>query len=227
MKLLFAPLRDCLRLVLKLPCPICQRPTDRPTCPDCERQLHHCQFPRSVQRQPALFAWGGYQGALKRAIAALKYDNHPELARPLGHWMGTAWLASHPSTSPIIVPIPMHPKKQRQRGFNQAELLAEAFCEQTGLTLATHGLERMRETTAQFTLASAQARTENVKDAFCLGRSFQRKAPTPPVWLLDDIYTTGATMESAAQTLRRQGIRVGGVIVLAQAGDSSSVMDQS
>lgn len=207
-------------LLLQAQCPLCQRSTANPFCPDCQRQIQQCQFSqpeRTQQEYLSTFAWGHYSGALRRTIAAFKYENKPHLSRPLGHWLADAWL-SHPDRSKpcVVIPIPMHPDKQRQRGFNQAVLLAEHFCEQTQLPLQKEGLERSRETVAQFQL-SVSEREQNLADAFSLGTAFRKRPPTAPVLLLDDIYTTGATACSAAQTLRRHGIRVQGLIVLARA----------
>jgi ComF family protein len=168
---------------------------------------------------PPIFAYGRYAGSLKQAIAALKYDHNPHLAHPLGRWMAQAWLASpqsHTPTVPIVVPVPMHPDKQKQRGFNQATLLAESFCAFARLPLKQNGLERSRETAAQFQL-SAAAREQNLADAFSLSDRWLKQPPTGPLLLLDDIYTTGATARSIIQTLRRHGIRVSGLVVLAQA----------
>jgi ComF family protein len=145
----------------------------------------------------------------------LKYENNPQLARPMGHWMAQAWLATNPKPDAIILPIPMHSSKQQKRGFNQAELLAESFCDYTRLPLELAGLERSRETTAQFGLTAAD-RAQNLAGAFTLGKSFLKQRPTQSVLLLDDIYTTGATVKSAIVTLRQHGIRVQGVIVLAK-----------
>jgi ComF family protein len=185
--------------------------------------LQQCQLPCSYQ-QAALptIAWGEYSGALKRAIASLKYNNHPELARPLGQWLAQSWLSAQLpiKKSVIVVPIPMHPDKIAQRGFNQAELIAQSFCEATGLPLKRHGLARIQATEAQFKL-SPQAREQNLAGAFALGKDFLRQRPTETVLLLDDIYTTGATVRSAAQVLRRQQISVWGVGAVAIAGRRS------
>jgi ComF family protein len=113
-----------------------------------------------------------------------------------------------------VVPIPLHPTKLQQRGYNQAELIAQSFCEITGYKQQLFGLERVQATEAQFGL-SAQEREQNLADAFAIGKSFHKQLPTSPVLLLDDIYTTGSTVSSAAQTLRRQGIRVYGVVAIA------------
>jgi len=223
MKRVWWQFREMLNLVFQVVCPLCQRGTAQAICQDCQKQIQRCQLAKPDQLQigrPPVFAWGQYGGTLKQAIAALKYNNHPELAYPLAHWMGTAWLQAVPtSASPaIVVPIPMYAEKQRQRGFNQADLLAEGFCQITRLPLEVRGLERIQETKAQFTLASAMEREQNLEQAFRLGNPFLQRPPSRPVLLLDDIYTTGATVRSAIQTLRRHGIRVEGIVVLARAG---------
>ena len=209
-----------LDLLLQAQCPLCQRMTTATFCRACQRQVQQCQFSSAdwlQQEQLPVFAWGRYSGALRRTIAAFKYENKPHLARPLAHWMALTWVQTTKLTTPFtVVPIPMHPAKQRERGFNQADLLAEHFCEQTRLPLQKQGLSRSRETTAQFQL-SAGDRAQNLSDAFSLGDAFRKRPPTTPILLLDDIYTTGATARSAAQTLRRHGIRVQGLIVLARA----------
>ncbi|MBW4471904.1 MAG: ComF family protein [Stenomitos rutilans HA7619-LM2] len=207
-------------LLLQAQCPLCQRFTAKTFCPNCQRQIQQCRFshPEWMQQEHLpIFAWGRYSGALRRTIAVFKYENKPHLARPLGHWLADAWLSlPDRARSFTVVPIPMHSEKRQQRGFNQADLLAEHFCEQTRLPLQKLGLERSRETTAQFQL-SAGDRERNLADAFSLGPAFRKRPPTKAVLLLDDIYTTGATARSAAQTLHRHGIRVQGLIVLARA----------
>ena len=213
-------LEGLLDLLLQAQCPLCQRTTTAIFCQDCQRQVQRCHIPNPTwtqQEQLPVFAWGHYSGALRRTIAALKYENRPQLSRPLAQWLAHAWLAAtKPSTTFTVVPIPMHPAKRQQRGFNQADLLAEHFCEQTQLPLQKQGLSRSRETTAQFQL-SAGDREQNLADAFSLGDAFRKRHPTGVVLLLDDIYTTGATARSAAQILRRHGIRVQGLVVVARA----------
>ncbi|WOB43850.1 ComF family protein [Thermoleptolyngbya oregonensis NK1-22] len=214
-------LQPLLNLVLQPCCPMCGRTDGRspapPLCIDCDRRLTHCQMPQpTTEWRPPLpvFSWGKYQGTLKQAIATLKYNHHPELARPLGHAMGRAWLHSvHGKTPLIVVPIPMHADKQKQRGFNQAELLATSFCQVTRLPLERRGLVRVRATTPQFGL-SVEERSQNVAGAFQVGPAFGR-SPRRPVLLLDDIYTTGATARNAAACLEARGIRVYGLVALA------------
>jgi ComF family protein len=211
-------LNKLLGLFLESPCPLCQRSHAQSLCLSCQRQVQRCRcdsMDAGQVGQLPIFAWGQYGGALKRAIAALKYEGNPHLAEILGTWMAESWRSVSPFTSGIIVPIPMHPSKKRQRGFNQAELLANHFCHIAQLPIAVTGLNRDRATEAQFKLSSAE-REQNLSEAFSVGKPFLQKPPSRPVWLLDDIYTTGATALSAAETLKQQGIRVQGIIVLAR-----------
>ncbi|XZO02346.1 MAG: ComF family protein [Microcoleus sp.] len=211
--------KSFLNLFLKSNCPLCQRPATSDLCPYCRQQLHGCRLadPGAFwDSQKAVFVWGEYGGALKRAIAALKYNDRPELAKPLGYWMAEAWL-NFPELAIdnlTVVPIPLHKEKLKQRGFNQAELLAESFCELTGLPLQRHGLERIKYTEALFQLSIAQRQAE-MKDALILGKDFRRRLPGDRVLLVDDIYTSGTTVRSAIQVLKQSGISVYGTVALA------------
>lgn len=213
-----------LSLFLQSNCPICQRQTPEVLCLYCQRQLQRCQLDSAKQLwqgELPVFAWGNYGGAVKRSLAVLKYDNKPQIAQPLGKWLGQAWLnCDLGGTQKLtVVPIPLHANKQRQRGYNQAELLAESFCQITRLPLQRHGLARVRETEAQFT-KKATEREKNLNSAFALGKNWQKSLPAAPVLLLDDIYTTGATARSAAEVLRRQGITVYGLVAIAASGQT-------
>lgn len=213
-------LHPLLDLFLRPNCPLCDRPvTTDELCTSCQRRLKECQQrnPYREWRSPLpVFAWGTYSGTLKRAIAALKYENTPQLARPLGYAMAEAWQPQKLSQKrPIVVPIPMHPAKQRQRGFNQAERLAEHFCQMTRLPLQAQGLQRVRNTQALFEL-NPQQRQQTLKNAIALGKPFQRRPPQHPVLLFDDIYTTGSTVREAIRILHQHRIAVCGVAVLAR-----------
>ncbi len=209
-----------LSFFLESNCPLCDRPTEKVICVHCEEQLQQCRLHNPCQfgqQELPLFAWGSYDSTLSRAIKTLKYQNQPQLAEPMGQWLGEAWLNSdlgHKSGRLIVIPIPSHPRKLAERGFNQAELIGRSFCQFTGFSLQTSGLVRVKETEAMFGL-NAKQREKNIADAFSLGKSFQRQTPPLPVLLLDDIYTTGATIKAAAQTLRSNGIKVAGAIALA------------
>jgi len=211
-------IKDLLSLFLQSNCPLCQRQTSEEFCQYCLKQLHSCHLAKPDSRWQEsipIFAWGKYSGSLKRAIAAMKYENHPQIARPLGQWLGEAWLNSLSTDRRlIVVPIPLHPTKQKKRGYNQAALIAESFCQTTGLKLKQNGLARIQETEAQFGLSALQ-REKNLAKAFALGKEFHSRPPDVPVLLIDDIYTTGATAKSAVEVLHQSGIAVEGIAAIA------------
>lgn len=211
-------LKGILNLFFQPNCALCDRPSQGILCPSCNKQLHQSQFSNLHQLRPGkppVFIWGSYGGVLKRAIAAMKYEDCPELARPLGHALAEAWINSPLAARGAIavVPIPMHPEKQKQRGFNQAELLAKHFCDLTRYPLAATGLERIRETEALYAL-SREERQKTLAQAMDLGKAFRRKKPSRVV-LLDDIYTTGATCREAMRVLQNHGIKVYGIVAIA------------
>ena len=218
--------KSFLNLFLKSNCPLCQRPAAEEFCPYCHKQLQRCKLTdpgRSWDSETSIFVWGEYSGALKRAIAAFKYENNPQLGKPLGGWLAEAWLNSPELAidNLTVVPIPLNREKLKQRGFNQAELLAESFCELTGLPLRRHGLERIKDTKPLFELSLPERQAE-MKDALILGKDFRRRLPRDPlrglrqrVLLVDDIYTSGTTVKSAIKILKQSGISVYGTVALA------------
>jgi ComF family protein len=238
--------RPLLNLVVQSPCPLCQRPAPGILCVDCDRQLQGERLAQQVtaavslspgpqpRRTPPprptlvksarfapasvpVLAWGGYGGTLRQAIATCKYHNHPELAQLLGQYLAQAWKASalarqHPQ--PLVIPVPLHPLKQQQRGFNQAELIAQSFCRQTGLRLRPHSIRRTHNTQPLFEL-SPQEREIHLQNAFSLDPKLQIRPPQS-VLLVDDIYTTGATLRAIQGILRQHQIRLWGLAVVAR-----------
>ncbi|VXD20287.1 ComF family protein [Planktothrix paucivesiculata] len=210
-------MKAILSLFLKPNCLLCNRPAKTELCDYCERQLLRCRFPPGAKfaSEVPLCVWGQYKDVLKRAIAALKYNNHTQLAKPLGYGLAETWLLTPGSISPVtVVPIPLHPDKLKKRGFNQAELLAKSFCQFTGLSLSAHGLERIKQTEALHELSPDQ-RLKEMQNVFNLGRDFRRRPPRGSVLILDDIYTTGATVKSAISELEKSGISVAGIVAIA------------
>jgi ComF family protein len=156
-----------------------------------------CQQDRPcVSRARAI---GVYDGALRAIVHALKYDARRSLAAPLGALMrarGDAVLRD----AAYVVPVPLHPSRRRERGFNQARDLAGHL----GLPVV-EALARVHRTTPQAQL-SAAGRRENVRDAFRTTRLVRRLIGATVV-LVDDVSTTGATLDACAQTLKDAGIR--------------------
>ena len=210
-------------------CPLCKRPTSSILCKDCDRQINACQSPEFLQSDDPisldipLYSWGIYDGALKRAIAACKYENHPEIMEAIAVKIADTWKRSPnirlfnqiPKIS--VIPIPLHENKLKSRGFNQAETLARRFCEITRLQCHPHLLQRVKDTKAQMQTKSKKEREENLSKAFTVKLSPNLRASnTQSVILFDDIYTTGATIREAIATLAISHISVRGVIVLAR-----------
>ncbi|PSF38693.1 ComF family protein [Aphanothece hegewaldii CCALA 016] len=208
-------LKSFLSLFLQQNCPLCDRSTEEEICQDCLRQLKSQQIKNTAQfwyGELPLFVWGNYEGKLKQAIAALKYNRHPELGEVMGQWLGEAWLKSSLEKKQkfSVIPIPMHQQKLKERGFNQAELMAKGFCKTTGYNLQSHGLIRIRETQAMYSLKPKE-REENVKNAFNIGKLNQTNTP---VLLIDDIYTTGTTAKEVAKCLNSHHVNVVGIATL-------------
>ena len=164
-----------LSLFLASPCPLCQRSSPAALCPSCRRQVRQCQT--STPCEPSavgltVVSWGRYEGSLRQAISSLKYSGHADIAQFLGNELGQTWRdhapKPKPSAGPVaIVPIPLHATKLQQRGFNQADLLAQWFCRLTHLPLYSHGLIRIQATRAQHSL-SRSARHQNLAQAFAI-----------------------------------------------------------
>jgi ComF family protein len=211
-----------LNLFLKSNCPLCDRTADNILCRYCQQQLQDSRLTapdRYWHEDFPLFAWGKYEGAVKRSIGKLKYDGHREIADLYGEWLAHSWQQAKSNTilpKLIVVPIPLHAEKIATRGFNQAELIAQSFCQTTGYKLDL-SLQRTRSTVAQFGL-SKSARQENVAGAFAIDPR-SKLQPGATVLLIDDIYTTGATVRSAADVLSAKQIKVCGVAVVATGKD--------
>lgn len=219
--------KQLLSVFLESHCEFCQRPTSDVLCEYCWQKLASNQLRQSDRLQlyqtQAIFSWGLYDGQLKRAIALAKYEGKPEMAQVLGTLLGQVWQESKQSklikfpSQVTVVPIPLHSKKQRERGFNQAEVMARSFCQITGYKLNTQALIRVKETEAMFNLENLAARAKNIQGALQVGE----KLPQYPVLLLDDIHTTGTTVQESIKVLQQKQIEVIGVAVAAKAGLTS------
>lgn len=217
-------LKQLLAVFLEFPCAFCRRKASDTFCQYCWAQLSSCQLSDHerlrLQQNKSVFAWGRYDGQLKRAIALMKYERKPEIGNVIGQLLGQAWLASHVTQQKFtVIPIPLHRQKIKTRGFNQAEVIAQSFCQLTGYKLNTQALVRTRNTKAMYDLKSLAQRANNLQGAFCLGH----KIPQSPVLLIDDIYTTGTTVAEAVKVLQRKQIKVKGVVVAAKAGTTNAI----
>lgn len=191
------------------PCAACARPLPNPldgaVCEQCWAAIKTgaplTEHPRGHAVEWAC-AVDHYDGRLRDIIHALKYERRRSIAKPLGRLMrerGQALLLG----ADLVVPVPLHPRRERGRGFNQADDLAR----QLGLPVAAL-LRRVRDTTSQIELP-ADARHQNVRDAFAIadGPAKAGRHMATVVVLVDDVSTTGATLEACARVLKRGGVR--------------------
>ncbi len=223
-------LKGLVSIFLDFPCSLCHRPTSKILCDYCEEQLKACQLNNSQHLKRSynasasgishipIFVWGKYDGSLKQAIAKMKYNRVSDLGLILGKWLGETWGGSVlelNSSEIMVVPIPLYPEKLKQRGFNQAQKIAEGFCSVTGYDLKSKVLRRVKQGQAMFNLNPTQ-RKINITNAFAVGKIPQSKGKkTKSVLLIDDVYTTGATVQEAAKVLEQKGIKVVGAAIVA------------
>jgi ComF family protein len=145
------------------------------------------------------YSFGSYEGPLQQLIHLFKYAKVESLAGPLGRLLMQALPLD--SNFDLIMAMPLHWRKRWERGFNQAELLAEPVARRYGMRLATN-LRRARYTKSQAGL-SEPARRENLRGSFRVHRPEQLAGKR--VLVIDDVFTTGATLRAAAAVLKSAG----------------------
>jgi ComF family protein len=142
-----------------------------------------------------------FDGVIRRAIHELKYRNLRGLA-PLMAGLLYDYLVENPLPADILVPVPLHRKRQRDRGYNQSALLAKELGRRSGLPVTVNGLVRHRYAVPQARSAGLSERHKNVAGAFtCPDERFQGKR----VLLVDDVSTSGATLNACAGALKTAG----------------------
>ena len=175
-------------------CPKCGRPqASGILCPDCAGWQAAIDGIRSPFR---------FEGAMREAIHRLKYQNLRALAVPLASML-QEYLNSSPLDVDVLMPVPLHRKRLRERGYNQARLLAQELGRLINIAVADDVLVRRRHTPPQARTTTVQERRLNIADAFaCLdGRMRGRK-----VLLLDDVATSGVTLDACARVLKANGV---------------------
>jgi len=197
----------CWHSILPLTPPLCDRCGDPlPAWRDISVPLATCaRCRRGAQDVDRGRAIGGYDGALRAIIHALKYEGRRSLARPLAELMRSRG-AEMLRDADCVVPVPLHWSRRRQRGFNQASDLARHL----GLP-AVRLLRRTRPTATQTGLSAAR-RHGNVRGAFALTRGREGLVGQDGlqgliVVLVDDVSTTGATLNACARVLKQAGVR--------------------
>lgn len=211
-------------LLLPACCAGCGRPADDPLCPRCRAGLARtptdacrgCQARPSVSGASRCAACLATTSALDACLAACWFEGvaadwirdykYARGAVGLGRarMAALAWELARraPGQRPDrVIPVPLHASRLRSRGFNPAGGLARSLARECGLPCSPAALRRLHATSSQTRLGRRE-RARNLRGAF------RARAPVPPrVWLIDDVVTTGATLEAAAQALRRAGAR--------------------
>ena len=143
------------------------------------------------------------RGIVRKLVHEFKYSSQLHLRRPIAEWLSETLddPRLHGRRFDMVVPVPLHPARKRERGFNQAEALAELFCARAGLPMMT-ALERIRYTTTQTAFDRAE-RMENLRDAFRLRAKTNVQGLR--VLLIDDVLTTGSTLSECARVLKLAG----------------------
>ena len=194
--------RGLLDLLYPPRCVICREPVPERFCGTCRATIVPAEPPLSSRSALEGRACAGvYDGPLRDAVLMLKYHDRRGLARDLGGLLAARLEMHRREWEPDgLVPVPIHFRRRRERGYNQSELLAASVGELCGLPVR-EALERVRDTPPQVGL-DRNRRRENVRDAFalCAGAAPGRR----PI-LIDDVQTSGATLEEAARALRAAG----------------------
>ena len=219
-----------LDLIYPPRCPGCGR-MGFAFCERCQAQVEHiappvclrcgCALPQGglcsrCQTLPSsldgILAVAVFADPLRQAIHALKYENNTTLAAPLGAMMVGFWQRGGLPQADLIVPVPLHSKRKAERGYNQSSFLARVVGRGVGVPVDDHTLIRQRHTLPQVGLNFLE-RQRNVEGAFACRGDLKGKT----VVVVDDVCTTGATLEACATALRVGGASAVWAFTLARA----------
>jgi len=180
-------------------------------CGLCRRDVFGFEQARS-------FGW--YEGVLREIIQQYKYNGLRPLSKPLGACLAKTWERLDAASLDLVLPVPLHRNRERQRGFNQSALLAASAGKILGIRLGGKDCVRVRDTPPQTGLRGAERR-KNVKGAFAV--PYPERIRGLRVLLVDDVITTGATADACARALQHAG--AGGVWVLTLARVRAAARD--
>lgn len=205
--------RGLISLLFPRTCLLCERridSEDNPVCPECWHSLRPLSMDTIHSKQTAdgfldaVYPVFEFDDAFQKIIHGLKYRGYRSLGIQIGQLMSEFIPADFYSSETILIPIPLHPVKLRERGYNQSMLIARGIAAKTGMRIREDCLRRVRNTVTQ-THLNAQERVENMKGAFAVsGKEVCKQFDS--VLLVDDVFTTGATIGAAAAVLKATGI---------------------
>lgn len=190
------------------------------TCPVCRSRLAENKKICHQNNPYRLAAAASYESELvKNLIHKLKYQKISGAAKPLSEILARHLDFLKPKLNIAgftSIPIPLHPQRKRERGFNQSELIAENLSAQTGLPIIRNALIRVKATAPQAELKDYAAREANLAESFRV--KFPELIKNKNLILIDDVFTSGATMGAAVKTLKESGAGKIIALVVAKAG---------
>lgn len=208
-------IHDITGFFFPLYCPVCGNVLHLPgeiICLSCEQKMPFTHYIADPENPVAQLFWGRIDiaGAFsllrfekgsryQPLLHLLKYKGHKQMGVFLGRMLGAALRNSALAGADLVVPVPLHPKKERTRGYNQSSLIAMGVAEITGIPLHEKILFR-RENTGSQTRRNRYERWENMEDVFGLCREAEGYSGLSFL-LIDDVVTTGSTLEACATTL--------------------------
>jgi ComF family protein len=191
-------------------------PHGGPFCAVC-RAASQTAVERATVSGVPLWAAGQYTPPLSEAIRRFKYGARPDLARPLSGLAGPALSMFAPFAGEVLVPVPLHPRRLAERGYNQSALVAARLARASGLGYRPRALRRVRDTLPQV----GRSRADRIASVTGL---YEVREPGPVrgrrVILVDDVATTGATLSSCIGALLAAGAEVRGAVLLARAAEA-------
>ena len=189
-------------------------------CPDCWEQMIplsplEIQAKQVPEHLEAVFPVFNFGPLIQNLIHALKYQGYKSLGIALGKSAGIQVRPMIPTDSDTaLIPIPLHPIKLRERGYNQSDYIADGFARSLQLPVRKGILGRIKNTVTQ-TQLTAEERRQNMQDAFAV-KKHADLTNVKNVILIDDVLTTGSTMNAAAEVLKKVGIqRIYGLTIAA------------
>lgn len=208
-------LEDFIALIFPITCAVCGNSlfkNEKVICTKCEMHLPETNFHQHIENPVSQVFWGRVKletgvsmffykkgGSVQQLIHEMKYRGRKEIGIHLGQTYGAQLSEiAHFKTVDLIIPIPLHPKKLKKRGFNQAALFAKGLADSLKIEMDTKNVVRNVETSTQ-TKKSRYKRWENVSEIFSVKN--QAELSGKHILLVDDVITTGATMEACLQTL--------------------------
>jgi len=187
-------------------------------CPVCRARLPENKKICHKGSAYLLGAAADYDGAVKNIIRHLKYKSWSRLKNPIGDilriYLKNLKLNELKLKNYLVIPIPLHKNRERERGFNQAELIGKIIADCLNLPLEKNILTRTKETKSQADLKNWDQRKNNLAGAFQIGTG--KNINKKNIILVDDVYTSGATINEAVKTLRLAGAKKILVLVLAK-----------